>query len=133
MRNHYFNDVQRLVGNIPSSDLKVVFTSLHGTSVPVVPNILDELHFTNYKLVEAQCQPDAEFSSVTSANPEDHKAFDQAVSLAQETNADLLICTDPDADRLGIAERDEAGHIHYYNGNQIGALLLNYRIKQQQR
>ncbi|MDU3138837.1 MAG: phospho-sugar mutase [Staphylococcus lugdunensis] len=130
VRNHYFNDVQRLVGNIPSSDLKVVFTSLHGTSVPVVPNILDELHFTNYKLVEAQCQPDAEFSSVTSANPEDHKAFDQAVSLAQETNANLLICTDPDADRLGIAERDEAGHIHYYNGNQIGALLLNYRIKQ---
>ena len=60
----------------------------------------------------------------------DHKAFDQSIELANQIDADLLIGTDPDADRLGIVERDAEGNIHYYNGNQIGALLLNYRIKQ---
>ncbi len=126
----YMKHIQNMIGYIPKSDLQVVFTSLHGTSVPIVPELLKSLNFNQFNLVEAQCKPDPNFSSVQSANPEDHRAFDQAVELANKNHADLLISTDPDADRLGIAERDAHGHITYFNGNQIGALLLNYRIQQ---
>lgn len=126
----YMKYIQNMIGYIPKSDLQVVFTSLHGTSVPIVPELLQSLNFNQFNLVEAQCKPDPNFSSVQSANPEDHRAFDQAVELANKSHADLLISTDPDADRLGIAERDAHGHITYFNGNQIGALLLNYRIQQ---
>ncbi|CAC5972523.1 Phosphoglucomutase [Staphylococcus aureus] len=126
----YMKHIQNMIGYIPKSDLQVVFTSLHGTSVPIVPELLKSLNFNQFNLVEAQCEPDPNFSSVQSANPEDHRAFDQAVELANKNHADLLISTDPDADRLGIAERDAHGHITYFNGNQIGALLLNYRIQQ---
>ncbi|HHW5503106.1 TPA: phospho-sugar mutase [Staphylococcus aureus] len=126
----YMKHIQNMIGYIPKSDLQVVFTSLHGTSVPIVPELLQSLNFNQFNLVEAQCKPDPNFSSVQSANPENHRAFDQAVELANKSHADLLISTDPDADRLGIAERDAHGHITYFNGNQIGALLLNYRIQQ---
>lgn len=126
----YMKHIQNMIGYIPKSDLQVVFTSLHGTSVPIVPELLQSLNFNQFNLVEAQCKPDPNFSSVQSANPEDHRAFDQAVELANKNHAGLLISTDPDADRLGIAERDAHGHITYFNGNQIGALLLNYRIQQ---
>ncbi|HGN0876247.1 TPA: phospho-sugar mutase [Staphylococcus aureus] len=126
----YMKHIQNMIGYIPKSDLQVVFTSLHGTSVPIVPELLQSLNFNQFNLVEAQCKPDPNFSSVQSANPEDHRAFDQAVELANKSHADLLISTDPDADRLGMAERDAHGHITYFNGNQIGALLLNYRIQQ---
>ncbi|HEI9196198.1 TPA: phospho-sugar mutase [Staphylococcus aureus] len=126
----YMKHIQNMIGYIPKSDLQVVFTSLHGTSVPIVPELLQSLNFNQFNLVEAQCKPDPNFSSVQSANPEDHRAFDQAVELANKSHADLLISTDPDADRLGIAERYAHGHITYFNGNQIGALLLNYRIQQ---
>ncbi|HCX9654338.1 TPA: phospho-sugar mutase [Staphylococcus aureus] len=126
----YMKHIQNMIGYIPKSDLQVVFTSLHGTSVPIVPELLQSLNFNQFNLVEGQCKPDPNFSSVQSANPEDHRAFDQAVELANKSHADLLISTDPDADRLGIAERDAHGHITYFNGNQIGALLLNYRIQQ---
>lgn len=126
----YMKHIQNMIGYIPKSDLQVVFTSLHGTSVPIVPELLQSLNFNQFNLVEAQCKPDPNFSSVQSANPEDHRAFDQAVELANKNHADLLISTDPDADRLGISERDAHGHITYFNGNQIGALLLNYRIQQ---
>ncbi|HHA5592720.1 phospho-sugar mutase [Staphylococcus aureus] len=126
----YMKHIQNMIGYIPKSDLQVVFTSLHGTSVPIVPELLQSLNFNQFNLVEAQCKPNPNFSSVQSANPEDHRAFDQAVELANKNHADLLISTDPDADRLGIAERDAHGHITYFNGNQIGALLLNYRIQQ---
>ncbi|HBC4765774.1 TPA: phospho-sugar mutase [Staphylococcus aureus] len=127
---NYIKHIQNMIGYIPKSDLQVVFTSLHGTSVPIVPKLLKSLNFNQFNLVETQCKPDPNFSSVQSANPEDHRAFDQAVELANKSHADLLISTDPDADRLGIAERDAHGHITYFNGNQIGALLLNYRIQQ---
>ncbi|HHA5892017.1 TPA: phospho-sugar mutase [Staphylococcus aureus] len=126
----YMKHIQNMIGYIPKSDLQVVFTSLHGTSVPIVPELLKSLNFNQFNLVEAQCEPDPNFSSVQSANPEDHRAFDQAVELANKSHANLLISTDPDADRLGIAERDAHGHITYFNGNQMGALLLNYRIQQ---
>lgn len=124
----YKSEVVSLVENIPASDLKVVFTSLHGTSVPIVPELLDALNFTQYEVVKEQAIPDGDFTSVKSANPEDHDAFDMAVKYAKASNADLLIATDPDADRMGIVAHVD-GNFHYFNGNQIGALLLHYRIQ----
>lgn len=127
----YKQEVFNLVESIPASDLKVVITSLHGTSVPIVPEILDALNFTQYEVVKEQAVPDADFSSVKSANPEDHDAFNMAIEYAKKSNADLLIATDPDADRMGIVAQVD-GQFHYFNGNQIGALLLNYRIQSTQ-
>lgn len=126
----YFEEIKKLIDFIPKSNLKVIFSSLHGTSFPIVPNLLSELDFNNYYLVEKQCKPDPEFGSVDSANPEDVNAFNQAISLAKQKEGDLIICTDPDADRLGIVERDNNGNLYYFNGNEIGTLLLNYRIRQ---
>ncbi|EHJ09170.1 phospho-sugar mutase [Staphylococcus simiae] len=130
VRQNYIQNVVNLTDHIPNSDLSVVFTSLHGTSVPIVPDILNSLNFKEYTLVKSQCIPDSNFSSVKSANPEDHKSFDKSIALANNIGADLMIGTDPDADRLGFVERDSEGNLTYFNGNQIGALLLNYRIKQ---
>ncbi|MEZ2005374.1 phosphoglucomutase, partial [Staphylococcus aureus] len=79
--------IQNMIGYIPKSDLQVVFTSLHGTSVPIVPELLKSLNFNQFNLVDAQCKPDPNFSSVQSANPEDHRAFDQAVELANKSHA----------------------------------------------
>ncbi|PKE21336.1 phospho-sugar mutase [Macrococcoides caseolyticum] len=126
--NAYKSEVISLVEDIPASDLKVVFTSLHGTSVPIIPELLDALNFTQYEVVKEQAIPDGDFTSVKSANPEDHDAFDLAVNYAKASNADLLIATDPDADRMGIVAHVD-GKFHYFNGNQIGALLLHYRIQ----
>ncbi|TDM07323.1 phospho-sugar mutase [Macrococcus lamae] len=125
----YKQQVIDLIQDIPQSDLKVVFSSLHGTSVPIIPEILESLNFSNFKLVTAQCTPDPDFSSVASANPEDHAAFDMAVELAKEQGADLLIATDPDADRMGVVAK-VGDDFHYLNGNQLGSLLLAYRIEQ---
>lgn len=130
VRENYIKHVTNSVGIIPESNLKIVFSSLHGTSVPIVPTILERLKFKSFSLVEKQCVPDPDFSSVNSANPEDHKAFDKAIEEARKIQAGLLICTDPDADRVGIVEIDPNDNVYYYNGNEIGALLLNYRIKE---
>ena len=130
VRESYIKHVTNSVGTIHESNLKVVFSSLHGTSVPIVPTILERLKFKSFSLVENQCIPDPDFSSVDSANPEDYKAFDKAIEEARKIQAGLLICTDPDADRVGIVEIDNDGNVYYYNGNEIGALLLNYRIKE---
>lgn len=130
VRESYIKHVTNSIGIIPESNLKVVFSSLHGTSVPIVPTILERLKFKSFSLVENQCIPDPDFSSVDSANPEDHKAFDKAIEEARKIKAGLIICTDPDADRVGIVEIDNDGNVYYYNGNEIGALLLNYRIKE---
>lgn len=130
VRENYIKHVTNSVRIIPESNLKVVFSSLHGTSVPIVPTILERLKFKSFSLVEKQCVPDPDFSSVNSANPEDHKAFDKAIEEARKIQAELVICTDPDADRVGIVEIDPDDNVYYYNGNEIGALLLNYRIKE---
>ncbi|MDN8793423.1 phosphoglucomutase, partial [Staphylococcus aureus] len=77
-------------GYIPKTDLQVVFTSLHGTIVPIVHELLKSLNFNKFNLVEAQCKSDQNFRSVHSSNPEDHLAFYQAVELANKSHADLL-------------------------------------------
>ncbi|RZH87279.1 phosphoglucomutase, partial [Staphylococcus aureus] len=85
-----------------------------------VPELLQSLIVNQFNIVEDQCKPDWNLRSVQSSNPEDHRAMDTEGELANKSHADLLISHDPDAVRLGIAERDAPGHITYFKGNQLG-------------
>lgn len=124
----YQKKVKDLSGEIPKSDLEVVFSSLHGTAIPLVQYLLEDLGFYNLALVEKECEADSNFTHVTSANPEDADAFAGAGKLGLDLNADLLVVTDPDADRLGIEVLHGGDYIHL-NGNQLGAILLHDRLK----
>lgn len=110
-------------------DLKIVFTPLHGTALDLVEKGLAQLHFTNVNVVTEQAKPDPEFSTVASPNPEEHQAFTMAIELGKQTNADILLGTDPDADRLGVAVKDDTGEYQVLTGNQLGALLLDYILR----
>lgn len=109
--------------------LKIVFTSLHGTAITLVPDLLGQAGYTNLHLVEEQSVPDGNFPTVESPNPEERGALEMALKLAEETTADLVIGTDPDGDRLGLAVRDMDGEMVLLNGNQCGALLTDYLLR----
>lgn len=111
------------------SDLKIVFTSLHGTGGTMVPRCLRELGFTNINTVEEQDQPDGNFPTVVSPNPEEAAALKMALERAEELGADLVMGTDPDADRVGIAVRNTDGKLQLLNGNMTGSLLVYYLIQ----
>ncbi|MEH7374773.1 phospho-sugar mutase [Neobacillus drentensis] len=112
------------------TDIKIVFTPLHGTANKPVRAALSALGYKNVTIVKEQELPDPEFSTVKSPNPEEHAAFELAIRDGKEVGADLLIATDPDADRLGIAVRNPEGEYVVLTGNQTGALLLDYIITQ---
>ena len=112
------------------ANVKVVFTPLHGTANKPVRSALSALGYKNVTVVKEQELPDAEFSTVKSPNPEEHAAFQLAIRDGLIVGADLLIATDPDADRLGIAVRNEEGEYVVLTGNQTGALLLDYLLSQ---
>ncbi|GAB3048259.1 phospho-sugar mutase [Virgibacillus ainsalahensis] len=107
-------------------DMQIVFTPLHGTAHHLVTNAMDQWNFTNVDVVEEQAKPDPEFSTVKSPNPEEHQAFTYAIEQGKERNAAILLGTDPDADRLGVAVKNKAGEYQVLTGNQLGALLLDY-------
>ncbi|MEN2767228.1 phospho-sugar mutase [Ornithinibacillus xuwenensis] len=107
-------------------DLKIVFTPLHGTASELVPAGLKQLNFDQVSVVEEQMVPDPEFSTVSSPNPEEHQAFTMAIGLGKKVNADILLGTDPDADRLGVAVKTKSGDYTVLTGNQLGALLIDY-------
>lgn len=107
-------------------DLKIVFSSIHGTGITLVPKALSQFGFTNVALVEAQSTPDGNFPTVVYPNPEEHEAMTLALKKAQEIDADLVLATDPDADRVGIAIKDASGDWILLNGNQTGSLLMYY-------
>ncbi|MFA1821776.1 phospho-sugar mutase [Virgibacillus oceani] len=109
-----------------NKDLNIVFTPLHGTALYLGTHGLDQLGFSNVEVVEEQAKPDPEFSTVASPNPEEHQAFTFAIEQGKQMNADILLATDPDADRLGVAVKNEAGDYQVLTGNQLGALLLDY-------
>ncbi|MGG1677241.1 phospho-sugar mutase [Neobacillus sp. NRS-1170] len=112
------------------TDLHVVFTPLHGTANKPVRSALAALGYKNVTVVKEQELPDPEFSTVKSPNPEEHAAFELAIRDGKRVGADLLIATDPDADRLGIAVLNPEGEYVVLTGNQTGALLLDYLLTQ---
>ncbi|ULT58007.1 phospho-sugar mutase [Neobacillus drentensis] len=114
------------------TDIKVVFTPLHGTANKLVRAGLAALGYKNVSVVKEQELPDAEFSTVKSPNPEEHAAFELAIRDGKKVGADILIATDPDADRLGIAVLNNEGEYIVLTGNQTGALLVDYLLSQKQ-
>ena len=109
-------------------DMKIVYTPLHGSGVRLVPESLKNFGFTNVIMVPEQAVVDGNFPTVESPNPEERKTMQMAIDLAQAENADLVLATDPDSDRLGVALRTGAGDYVLLNGNQTLALLLSYQL-----
>ncbi|SFC28281.1 phosphoglucomutase [Alkalibacterium subtropicum] len=109
--------------------LKIVFTPLHGTGQMLGEKALKQIGFKNVSFVEEQSKPDPDFSTVKSPNPEDPAAFERAIEKGKEVDADVLIATDPDADRLGLAVKTAKGHYEVLSGNQIAALMVEYIFK----
>ncbi|EMA6342282.1 phospho-sugar mutase [Bacillus cytotoxicus] len=114
-------------------DLKIVFTPLHGTSNIPVRQGLEAVGFTDVTVVKEQELPDPNFSTVKSPNPEEHAAFELAIRDGEKVGADVLIATDPDADRLGVAVRNHNGEFQVLTGNQTGALMLDYLLSQKEQ
>lgn len=112
------------------ADLKIVFTSLHGTSITLIPEVLKRAGYTNVHIVKEQAVPNGDFPTVKSPNPEEPEALQMAVNLANAVDADIVIGTDPDSDRLGIAVRDLEGKMKLLNGNQTMSIMTDFLIKQ---
>lgn len=112
------------------TDIHIVFTPLHGTGNKPVRQALDALGYKNVTVVAEQEKPDANFSTVKSPNPEEKAAFELAIRDGQKVDADILIATDPDADRLGVAVKDGKGGYVLLTGNETGALLVDYILSQ---
>jgi phosphoglucomutase len=112
-----------------NGNMSIVYTPLHGTGIKLVPKALAMYGFKNISLVEEQCVPDGNFPTVKSPNPEESTAFEYAIRLAKKVNADFIIATDPDADRIGLAVKNKTGEYQLLNGNQTAAILFYYIIK----
>jgi phosphoglucomutase len=109
-------------------DLKIVYSPIHGTGITLVPQALERFGFENVILVDEQTTPDGNFPTVVYPNPEEKEALTLALKKAQETDADLVLATDPDADRVGIAVKNTANEFILLNGNQTGCMLINYLL-----
>ena len=123
------------LGDGDRSRLKVVFTSLHGTSITAIPAVLQKAGYTQVHVVEEQAEPDGNFPTVDSPNPEEPAALAMALQKAEEVQADIVIGTDPDADRLGIAVRNHKGEMELLNGNQTMIVMTQFildRVKREQ-
>lgn len=114
-----------------AENIKIVYTPLHGTGKRLATRILDELGFSNVYVVKEQAEPDANFSTVSYPNPEDPAAFELALKLAKEVDADIVIANDPDADRIGLhVKKSKTGEYVLFNGNMIGLTVADYLINQ---
>lgn len=118
--------------NKGKEEVKIVFTPIHGTSIAIIPEALKRAGFTNVHIVEEQAVPSGNFPTVQSPNPEEPAALKMAIDLANEIDADIVIGTDPDADRLGIAVRNFHGKMVLLNGNQTNTVLTDYLLEQRQ-
>jgi len=112
------------------SNLSLVYTPIHGTGITQIPQLLEEAGFKNIHIVEQQAKPDGNFPTVHSPNPEEKAALDLGLQLAEEVNGKILMGTDPDADRVGIAVRDLDDNLILLNGNETASLLTYYLLKQ---
>ena len=120
--------------NIQGRDnLKIVFTSLHGTSVKLIPEVLKRAGYSQVHSIKEQEIPDGDFPTVKSPNPEEPEALEMATNLAEKIGADIVLGTDPDSDRIGIAVRDTDGKIKLLNGNQAMVVMTDFLIKQWQQ
>lgn len=122
-------------GSFETSDkakesLKIVFTSLHGTSITAIPETLKKAGYTNVHIVEEQREPNGDFPTVKSPNPEEPEALKMAIDLANKIDGDIVIGTDPDCDRLGVAVRNLDGKMVILNGNQTMLLMTDFLLKQ---
>lgn len=113
-------------------DLKIVFSPIHGTGITLVPEVLKRMGFKNVMVVEEQAVPDGDFPTVVYPNPEEEDAMSMALQHAKEKDADIVMATDPDADRVGIAVKNNNDEFQLLNGNQTGALLMYYLLKKWQ-
>ncbi|WP_103327580.1 phospho-sugar mutase [Bacteroidetes bacterium endosymbiont of Geopemphigus sp.] len=111
-------------------DLRIVLSPLHGTAIAIAPEAFRRAGFESFSVVEKQAIPDGNFSTLSSPNPEEPSAFFMAIEQARAQQADLVFTTDPDADRLGVALRDEQGEFVLLSGNQTNTLLIDYLLKQ---
>lgn len=111
-------------------DLKIVYTPLHGTGITMVPEALRRYGFENVSIVKEQAIADGNFPTVKSPNPEEKSALELAITQAEKEQSDLVLATDPDADRVGIAIRDDKGQMILLNGNMTGSLLIHYLLSQ---
>lgn len=118
--------VQTTFADVPKDDVRLVYTSLHGTGYIPVKRAFETLGYQHIHYVTEQCIPDSEFTTVPAPNPENHEVFDLAIKLGESVNADVLLATDPDADRLGIAVKKPTGEYELLNGNMTGALMTFY-------
>lgn len=117
-----------IISNSNPKKLNIVFTSLHGTSYKLLPKLLKKSGFSNIKYVKEQMIPDGNFSNVNSSNPEDESSLKEAIEIAKNNNSDLVLGTDPDADRFGIAVKNYNGKFVHINGNQTMAVLTDYLL-----
>ncbi len=139
MDDNYMEALKRLVIHPEiirkeAEDLKIVYTPLHGTGNLPVRRILKELGFAKVYVVQQQELPDGNFPTVPYPNPEDKKAFALALDLAEEVDADIVLATDPDADRLGVYAKDErTGEYRSFTGNMSGMLIMEYILSQRKK
>lgn len=117
-----------IISNSNPKKLNIVFTSLHGTSYKLLPKLLKKSGFSNIKYVKEQMIPDGNFSNVNSSNPEDESSLKEAIEIAKNNNSDLVLGTDPDADRFGIAVKNNNGKFVHINGNQTMVVLTDYLL-----
>ena len=125
IENACFNTSQDAKDN-----LNIVFTSLHGTSIKLIPATLDKAGYKNVNIVAEQAEPNGDFPTVVSPNPEEPEALKMALALADKLNADIVVGTDPDCDRLGVAVRDNNGKMILLNGNQTMVLMTAFLLEQ---
>ena len=130
--NLYLDEIAKLSVSpeaiLRQNDLKIVYSPIHGTGITLAPKALAQFGFTNVTVVEEQSEPDGNFPTVVYPNPEEKEAMTLALQKAQEIDADLVLATDPDADRVGIAVKNNDGEFVLLNGNQTGSLLIHYLL-----
>lgn len=117
------------IGNGNRNDIKIVFTALHGTSITAIPQVLKAAGYDKVTIIEEQATPNGDFPTVKSPNPEEPEALEMAIQKANEIGADIVIGTDPDADRLGIAVRNENNELELLNGNQTMIAMTDFILR----
>lgn len=125
----YAAAVEKVVKANPGSDLKVIYTPIHGSGNVPVRRVLDDLGYKNVTVVAEQEQPDGNFPTVSYPNPEERSVFNIAMEMPEARDVDIIIGTDPDCDRVGVVGRNAEGEFVVFTGNQTGALLVDYFLK----